>query len=58
MAVQKSRKSQSKKKQKVSSYSLKNLELATDISTGESHIRHILTYNNYYRGYYIPITKI
>ena len=49
MAVQKSKKSKSKKLQKRAHQSLSN-PLSTDQVTGERHLRHQMTADGFYRG--------
>ena len=50
MAVQKSKKSKSKKLQKRAHQSLSNPTLSTDPVTGERHLRHQMTADGFYRG--------
>jgi|TARA_B110000438_G_C15789798_1_gene640115 large subunit ribosomal protein L32 len=50
MAVQKSKKSKSKKLQRRSHQSLTNPTLSTDVVTGERHLRHQMTADGFYRG--------
>jgi large subunit ribosomal protein L32 len=50
MAVQKSKKSKSKKLQKRAHQSLSNPTLSTDPVTGERHLRHQMTSDGFYRG--------
>lgn len=50
MAVQKSKKSQSKRGMRRSHNALKSHALAEDQETGETHIRHHVTADGYYRG--------
>lgn len=50
MAVQKSRVSPSKRGMRRSHDSLTSKQLATDPTTGETHIRHHVTADGYYRG--------
>ncbi len=50
MAVQKSRKTPSKRGMRRSHNALKNQELSEDQETGETHLRHQITADGYYRG--------
>lgn len=50
MAVQKSRKSRSKRGMRRSHDSLTNPTLAIDKTTGETHQRHHVTKDGFYRG--------
>ena len=50
MAVQKSRKTPSKRGMRRSHNALKNPALAEDQETGEIHLRHHITEDGYYRG--------
>lgn len=50
MAVQKSRVSPSKRGMRRSHDSLSAKQLATDPTTGETHLRHHVTADGYYRG--------
>ncbi len=50
MAVQKSRKTPSKRGMRRAHNALKNPALSEDPETGETHLRHHLTANGYYRG--------
>jgi large subunit ribosomal protein L32 len=50
MAVQKSRKTRSRRGMRRSHDSLKQPTLAVDSQTGETHLRHHLTADGYYRG--------
>ena len=50
MAVQKSRKTPSKRGMRRSHNALKNSELSEDQETGEIHLRHHITTDGYYRG--------
>ena len=50
MAVQKSKKSKSKKLQKRAHQSLSNPTLSTDPVTGERHLRHQMTADGFYKG--------
>lgn len=50
MAVQKSRKSPSKRGMRRSHDALRAKALSVDSSTGETHIRHHVSADGYYRG--------
>ena len=50
MAVQKSRKTPSKRGMRRSHNALKNPTLSEDPETGETHLRHHITADGYYRG--------
>ncbi len=50
MAVQKSRKTPSKRNMRRSHNALSAPALSEDIETGETHIRHHITASGYYRG--------
>ena len=50
MAVQKSRKTPSKRGMRRSHNALKNPALSEDPETGETHLRHHITSDGYYRG--------
>ncbi len=50
MAVQKSRVTRSKRGMRRSHDSLENPALSVDAMTGETHLRHRLTPDGYYRG--------
>lgn len=50
MAVQKSRKTRSKRGMRRAHDSLTAAPLATDITSGEKHRRHHVTADGYYRG--------
>ena len=50
MAVQKSRKTPSKRGMRRSHNALKNPTLSEDQETGENHLRHHITEDGYYRG--------
>lgn len=50
MAVQKSRVSPSKRGMRRSHDSLSSKQLSTDPTTGETHLRHHVTADGYYRG--------
>lgn len=50
MAVQKSRVSPSRRGQRRGHDSLQAKQLSTDPTTGETHVRHHVTADGYYRG--------
>ena len=50
MAVQKSRVSPARRGQRRAHDALTSKQLATDPTTGETHIRHHVTADGYYRG--------
>jgi large subunit ribosomal protein L32 len=50
MAVQKSRKTPSTRGMRRSHDALSPKQLATDPTTGETHLRHHITKDGYYRG--------
>lgn len=50
MAVQKSKKSRSKRGMRRSQQFLKTRQLSVDSYTGEQHVRHCVTDQGYYRG--------
>ena len=50
MAVQKSRVSPSRRGQRRSHDALKGKQLATDPTSGETHLRHCITPDGFYRG--------
>ena len=50
MAVQKSRKTPSKRGMRRSHNALKNHAFSEDQETGENHLRHHITEDGYYRG--------
>jgi len=50
MAVQKSRKTPSRRGMRRSHDALKGPTLAVDSTTGETHMRHHVTADGYYRG--------
>ena len=50
MAVQKSRVSPSRRGQRRAHDALTSKQLATDPTTGETHLRHHVTADGYYRG--------
>jgi len=57
MAVQKSRVSPSKRGMRRSHDALSAKQLATDPTTGETHLRHHVTADGYYRGKKVLDTK-
>ena len=57
MAVQKSRVTPSRRGQRRSHDSLTSKQLATDPTSGETHIRHHVTADGYYRGKKVIATK-
>ena len=57
MAVAKSRKSPSKRDMRRSHDALKPMQLATDQTSGEVHLRHHVTKDGYYRGKKVIETK-
>ncbi len=57
MAVQKSRKTRSKRDMRRSHDALKLITLSTDQTSGETHRRHHLTSDGYYRGRQVFIPK-
>jgi large subunit ribosomal protein L32 len=57
MAVQKSRVTPSRRGQRRSHDALTAKQLATDPTTGETHIRHHVTADGYYRGKKVIATK-
>ena len=60
MAVQKSRVSPSRRGQRRSHDALKAKQLATDPTSGETHLRHHVTADGYYRGRQViaPKTRV
>ena len=50
MAVQKSRKSRSKRGMRRAHSALSSPSLAIDATSGETHLRHHVTRDGYYRG--------
>lgn len=60
MAVQKSRVSPSRRGQRRAHDALTGKQLATDPTSGETHVRHHLTADGYYRGKQViqPKTRI
>ena len=57
MAVQKSRVTPSRRGQRRSHDALTAKQLATDPTTGETHLRHHVTADGYYRGKKVIDTK-
>lgn len=57
MAVQQNRKTRSKRGMRRSHDSLKTPTLSVDQTTGETHIRHHMTADGYYRGRQIIDTE-
>ncbi|HLS84047.1 MAG TPA: 50S ribosomal protein L32 [Arenimonas sp.] len=57
MAVQKSRVTPSRRGQRRAHDSLSAKQLATDPTTGETHLRHHVTADGYYRGRKVVETK-
>ncbi len=57
MAVQKSRVTPSRRGQRRSHDALTAKQLATDPTTGETHLRHHVTKDGYYRGRKVVETK-
>jgi large subunit ribosomal protein L32 len=57
MAVQKSRVTPSRRGQRRAHDSLTAKQLATDPTSGETHIRHHVTADGYYRGKKVIATK-
>lgn len=57
MAVQKSRKTRSKRDMRRSHDALKPSTLSTDQTSGETHRRHHLTLTGYYRGRQVIVPK-
>lgn len=58
MAVQKSRKTPSRRGMRRSHDALTARQLATDPTTGETHIRHHVTKDGYYRGRKVIDVKV
>lgn len=57
MAVQKSKVTRSRRGQRRSHDSLKNPTLSTDPVSGETHLRHHMTPNGFYRGRQVIMPK-
>lgn len=58
MAVQKSRKTPSRRGMRRSHDALTAKQLATDPTTGETHLRHNVTASGYYRGRKVIDVKV
>lgn len=58
MAVQKSRVSPARRGQRRSHDALTAKQLSTDPTTGETHLRHHITANGYYRGRQVIQPKV
>ena len=58
MAVQKSRKTPSKRGMRRSHDSLGSPTLSTDSTTGELHLRHHVTKDGYYRGKQVVVSEV
>ncbi len=58
MAVQKSRKTPSRRGMRRSHDSLKGPTLSTDPTSGETHLRHHMTKDGFYRGKKVIDTKV
>ncbi len=57
MAVQKSRKTPSRRGMRRSHDALSAKQLATDPTTGETHLRHHITTDGYFRGRKVVVVK-
>lgn len=57
MAVQKSKKTRSKRGMRRSHDAITGVELSVDQTTGETHLRHHLTKDGYYRGRQVIVPK-
>lgn len=57
MAVQKSRKTRSKRNMRRSHDSLTGATLSVDQTSGEKHLRHHVAPDGYYRGHQVIIPK-
>ena len=57
MAVQKSRVSPSRKGMRQSHDALSSKQLSTDKTSGETHVRHHVTKDGYYRGRQVIASK-
>lgn len=57
MAVQKSKKSRSKRGMRRAHDSLSSAPLSVDLTSGETHLRHNITADGYYRGRQVIILK-
>ncbi|MDG2061480.1 MAG: 50S ribosomal protein L32 [SAR86 cluster bacterium] len=58
MAVQKSKVSKSRKRQRRSHHALKSPTLSTDSITGERHLRHHMTKDGFYKGKQVIELKV
>jgi large subunit ribosomal protein L32 len=58
MAVQKSRKSRSRRGMRNAHSALTSKTLSTDPTTGERHLRHHVTATGYYRGKQVVVKKV
>lgn len=58
MAVQKSKKTPSRRGMRRSHDALKGKTLSTDPTTGETHLRHTVTADGYYRGKQVIKPKV
>jgi len=58
MAVQKSKKSRARRGMRRAHQSLSGVELSIDSVTGETHQRHHITADGYYRGRKVIETKL
>lgn len=56
MAVQKSRKSHSRKNMRRSQIKMRKPQLTTDPMSGEHHLRHHMTAQGFYRGEQVLVT--
>ena len=57
MAVQKSKVTKSKRGMRRSHSALANPSLSSDKTTGETHLRHHMTKDGYYRGRQVVVPK-
>jgi len=57
MAVQKSRKTRSRRDMRRSHDALSTAALSIDGTTGETHLRHHVTPDGYYRGRQVVVSK-
>lgn len=57
MAVQQNRKTRSKRGMRRAHDSLKNPTLSVDSTTGETHLRHHVTADGYYRGRQVVVSQ-
>ncbi len=58
MAVQKNRKSRSRRGMRRSHDALKTPTLSTDAHSGESHLRHYISADGFYKGQQVVVRKI